>query len=213
MQASAEPLPKADRYRGLELELLNTRAVLKQVRAELARLLADEKSARYQCLHDSLTALPNRSFFRQQLDHALDGARESRQVLSVFYLDLDGFKALNDTHGHDAGDQVLRIVGARLARAVRAADMVSRMGGDEFACLLAGLENRGHLRCLAEKLSGSVCAPMKFDGIEVSIRPSIGIATFPTDAAAADSLLKSADAAMYRAKRQRTGHAFFADHA
>ncbi len=199
-----------DRYRQLEQELHDTRAALQRVRAELVGMQADEKSARYNSQHDSLTALPNRSFFRQRLDGELARGESPRRALAVFYLDLDGFKPLNDTHGHDAGDKLLRIVGARLAHGVRAEDMVCRMGGDEFACLLSGLAGREQLRQMAGKLYDSVSAPLKIGKLETSIRPSIGIATFPADGATSDALLKSADVAMYRAKRQGTGHAFFA---
>jgi diguanylate cyclase (GGDEF)-like protein len=204
-------VPEDVRFRQFESELDNTRASLAEARAELAELHADDRSAGYASLHDSLTSLPNRSHFRQELAHAVARARRSGESLSVFHMDLDAFKPLNDLHGHDTGDQILKIVGTRLSRVVRAEDMVSRMGGDEFACLLLGLPHREQLLVLAAKLHKSVSEPIKIGDLELSIRPSIGIATFPDDGSTPESLLKSADVAMYRAKRQKTGHALFAE--
>lgn len=200
--------PALDRLRQLEHEIFNIRAELATARVELINMRENEKNARYLSLHDDLTSLPNRSFFRQRLDRALADKEPPHQALAVLYLDLDGFKPLNDAHGHDAGDELLRIVAARLTRAVRAEDMVSRVGGDEFACLLAGVPNRQQVQHLACKLFDAIAAPLKIGTLEFSVRPSIGIATCPTDGATTDTLLKCADAAMYRAKRQRTGYAF-----
>jgi diguanylate cyclase (GGDEF)-like protein len=201
--------PGVDRYRRLEFEMFNTRAALARARTELVGLQAAEERARHRSLHDGLTSLPNGNFFRQRLDQALVCAEPLQQELAIFYIDLDGFKPLNDALGHEAGDQLLSIVGARLARAVRAEDMASRMGGDEFACLLVGSAGRVQLRCLADKLFDSISAPVKIGSLELSVRPSIGIAIFPGDGTTGSALLKSADSAMYRAKRQQTRHAFF----
>ena len=199
------------RRQQLETKLLIAQTSLAQARAELADTEEGEMRARRLGLHDGLTALPNRSFFRWRLDHALSHTERERQTLAVLYLDLDGFKPINDVHGHDAGDELLRIVAARLTRAMRAEDMVSRMGGDEFACLRSGLQSRDQLTRLVGKLMNVVSAPLKFGSIKVTVRPSIGIAMSPGDGATAEALLKNADAAMYSAKRQRTGYAFFSD--
>jgi diguanylate cyclase (GGDEF)-like protein len=198
------------RFQQLELDLFDTRTALAQARAELDGTRAGEQRARHLAQHDSLTLLPNRSHFRERLDDALGlSDHPLRQPLAVLYLDLDGFKPINDRHGHDAGDELLRIVAARLSRAVRAGDMVSRLGGDEFACLLADLPGRQQLCQLACKLFDAVSAPVKVGKLQLTVRPSIGIAICPTDGATTDALLKSADAAMYAAKRDRTGYAFF----
>ena len=196
------------RRQQLELEVFDGRTALAQARAELRGTQDGERRARHLALHDSLTALPNRSFFGERLEHALALAAPQRRALAVMYLDLDGFKPINDTHGHAAGDELLRVVGARLARAVRAEDMVSRLGGDEFGCLIAGSPSREQLSQLASKLLEAVAARCKIGQIRLRVRPSIGIAICPEDGTTADALLKSADAAMYYAKRQRTGHAF-----
>lgn len=185
----------------LELELFDARTALAQAR---------ERRARHGDLHEALTSLPDRTHFRQRLDDALASGEPLRKPLTVPYLDLDDFKPINDRHGHEVGDEVLRIIGARLARAVRASDVVGRIGGDEFACLLADLPGRQQLSQLACKFFDAVSAPVKVGRLQLNVWPSIGIAVFPTDGANTDELLRSADAAMQAAKRDRSGYAFFA---
>ena len=198
------------RRRQLERKVLDAQTALAQARAELAGTQAGERRARHLALHDRLTSLPNRSFFRERLDYALAHAEPRRQALAVLYLDLDGFKPINDVHGHDAGDELLRAVALRLTRAVRAEDMVSRFGGDEFACLLDGMPpGRVQLVRLACKLLDAVSAPLKVGRLNLTVRPSIGIAMCPSDGETAEVLLKNADTAMFRAKRQQSGYAFF----
>ena len=197
------------RHRRLELEVLDVRAALARASAELVGTRAGERRARHLSLHDGLTLLPNRTFFRQRLDDALGRCEPNHSGVAVLYLDLDGFKAINDAHGHEAGDALLGIVAARLARAVRAEDVVGRLGGDEFACLLEDVLGREQLSHVACKLFDIVSAPFKIGRLELAVRPSIGIAICPADGTTADTLLRSADAAMYRAKRRRTGYAFF----
>jgi diguanylate cyclase (GGDEF)-like protein len=196
------------RFRILEADLSTARSALARTRAELSRLQDEVKNVRHMALHDSLTSLPNRGFFYQQVGRVLTAAAISGQAFAIFYLDLDGFKSLNDTYGHDIGDELLRIVAARLARSIRAGDMVSRVGGDEFACLVTGLSSRDRLQRLAHNLLESVAAPIAVGSLRLSITPSIGIAIYPTDGRETDALLKSADTAMYRAKRQRIGYTF-----
>ncbi|MDE2627701.1 MAG: GGDEF domain-containing protein [Burkholderiales bacterium] len=152
---------------------------------------------------------PNGRVLRERLDAALSAAAPHRPAIALLYLDLDGFRSINDTHGHDAGDELLQIVAARLARAVRADDPVGRMGGDEFACVLADVPGRVQLIHLACKLFDAVSAPLKIGDLRLTVHPSIGIASGPTDGATAEALLRSADAAMVRAKRQKIGYAFF----
>ena len=193
----------------LEQELADLQSSLAHARRELLGTQAGERHARHLALHDSLTQLPNRSFFHERLAHTLGRAERRAPTLALLYFDLDDFKPINDTHGHDAGDALLKIVAARLMRAVRAGDMVSRMGGDEFACLLDRLPSQEQLSHLACKLLDAVAAPAQIGALMLSVRPSIGIAVCPRDGASADVLLKNADAAMYRAKRQKTGYAFF----
>lgn len=197
------------RCQRLELEVFDARTALALARAELAGTQAQERRSRHLAQHDSLTSLPNRSFFRERLDHALAHREPRRQALAVVYLDLDGFKPINDAYGHAIGDELLRIVAARLSQAVRAEDMVSRLGGDEFACLLSDLPSQAQLSHVACKLFDAVSVPVRIGQLTLTVRPSIGMAMCHADGTTAEELLKSADAAMYRAKRQQTGYAFF----
>jgi diguanylate cyclase (GGDEF)-like protein len=196
------------RRQQLELEVFDAQTALAQARADLSGTQAGEQRARHLALHDSLTSLPNRRYFFQQLKLALTREQPQANALAVLYIDLDGFKAINDAHGHDAGDELLRIVAVRLARAVREEDMVSRLGGDEFGCLLADVPGRPQLCHLACKLFDAVSAPVIIGKLRLTVSPSIGIAICPTEGTTAEALLKSADGAMYRAKRDRTGYAF-----
>jgi diguanylate cyclase len=197
-----------DRNRCLEQDVSSARAALVEARAELTRIQAEAALARHQALHDGLTRLPNRRLFRDRLGQALSAVRPGPVPLAVFYLDLDGFKPINDLHGHEAGDELLRIVASRLLNAVRGDDVVCRLGGDEFGCLFAKLSDRQQLLHVATKLFKVVSAPLTIGRLELSVRPSIGIARCPVDGATAEELLRNADAAMYRAKRHQTGYAF-----
>jgi len=197
-----------DRLGWLEGELRSTRRALAQARAELAGTLASARHARRLALHDSLTQLPNQRCFCEHLVEALTQLPAEPGSVAVLYIDLDGFKAINDEHGHDIGDELLRIVAARLGRATRAGDLVCRVGGDEFACLLSGAIHHERLRQLACKLFEAVSAPLCIDTLQLRVSPSIGIATGPMPTDSAQDLLKRADAAMYRAKRERSGYAF-----
>lgn len=199
---------ETSRRQQLEREVSIVRSALERARVDLAGTRAGERHARHLALHDGLTSLPNRRHFQQRLEEALARASPQHPALGVLYLDLDDFKPINDRYGHDAGDEILRIVAARLARAVRSEDLMSRLGGDEFACLPVDFVDLEQLAQLAEKLYETVSAPLKFDRFILTVRPSIGIATWPADGRTAGALLKSADAAMYRAKRQQTGYAF-----
>jgi diguanylate cyclase (GGDEF)-like protein len=196
------------RRQQLEREVLNVRSALERARADLAGTQAGERQARHLALHDGLTRLPNRRYFQQRLEQALASASAEHRGLAVLFLDLDDFKPVNDLYGHDAGDEVLRIVAARLARVVRSEDMMSRLGGDEFACLPADTLNLEQLSQLAAKLVGVVSAPMKVGRLTLTIRPSIGVAIYPADGRTAGELLSNADTAMYGAKRERCGYAF-----
>jgi diguanylate cyclase len=200
-----------DRHERVEHEIADLRAALTCAHRELLDTRVGERHARHVALHDSLTSLPNRSFFRERLAHTLSRGEPAGAGLAVLYFDLDEFKPINDTHGHDTGDALLKVVASRLKRAVRGGDIVSRMGGDEFACLLDRPPDRDQLSHLACKLLDAVGAPARIGALLLSVRPSIGIAVCPGDGSNADSLLKNADAAMYRAKRTQTGYAFFDD--
>ena len=186
---------------------------LAQALAELAMARNDEGKARHLALHDGLTSLPNRSHFRQVLDSALRTAVPGASNLAVLYLDLDDMKAVNDTHGHCVGDQLLMVVAARLARAVRSTDMCSRQGGDEFALLMSAMPDWDQVGRavgdMAGKLFDAVAAPVLIGTLTLQVRASIGIALCPDHGTAADELIRNADAAMYYAKREQSRYAFF----
>lgn len=193
----------------LQHELATARAELKQLRAALEETREGERAARYMAHHDGLTSLPNRRAFIERLSHALARNVAHDSDLAVMFIDLDHFKSVNDTHGHRVGDQLLAIVGNRLAQAVRAQDIAARLGGDEFACLLLHAPSLEHIAHVADKLFDGIAAPMQLGALRLQIQPSIGIATRrmgqPVDA---ERLMVCADRAMYQAKRQQCRYYF-----
>lgn len=197
------------RCRKVEREAFEARIALAQARADLIGTQTGERRVRHLALHDSLTLLPNRGVFRERLDRAVSAPHAERRALAVLFLHLDGFKDVNDLQGHTVGDELLQIVASRLLRALRPQDTVGRIGGAEFACVVAEPTGRDQLSQLACHLSDAVSSPVKLRGVKLTVRPSIGIAVFPDDGATCESLLKHADAAMSRAKRRQTGYAFF----
>ena len=166
---------------------------------------AQEERTRVLADHDELTGLPNRGHFRSTLDAALQRAERSGKMLSILFLDLDRFKNINDSLGHDAGDEVLRAVAERLVACVRKVDIVARFGGDEFAVLAEGLTAEDQASTVARKIVEAVSRPMILAGRQYRPAASIGISTFPTDGRDAQALLKNADIAMYRAKEEGRG--------
>ena len=189
-------------------EVTTLRAMVAKMQEELAGAQEREKRARYLAFHDDLTALPNRRFFRERLGRALTNQGAGPPDLAVIYLDLDDFKALNDTYGHATGDALLNLIAERLAHALRAEDLVSRLGGDEYACLITGVSNRERLQQIASTLFETVSAPFKIGALTLNVRPSIGIAVCPSDGTTTDDLMRAADTAMYGAKRQRSSFSF-----
>ena len=220
----------------VEKELREMRTALAAARLELAGTRDGERRALHLADHDSLTALPNRNCFQNRLAQALGGSASTTNkagtmnglnglnglngsngssadvaaaTLAVLFLDLDDFKPINDRYGHQTGDELLRIVAQRLSRAVRAGDMVCRLGGDEFACLLSSPMGHEQLSHVAAKLFDAISAPLTVGPLELTVRPSIGIAVCPDDGSTAAVLLQRADTAMYRAKRRQLGYSFF----
>lgn len=150
--------------------------------------------------HDSLTDLPNRLLFNDRLTQAIAMAHRHRLKLAVLFLDLDRFKSINDSLGHDVGDRLLRSVTQRILTCVRSADTVSRQGGDEFVILLPELAQAQDARVCAEKILSALSIPHNIDQHVLTVTASIGIATYPNDGTRPETLLKHADSAMYRAK-------------
>ena len=157
-----------------------------------------EDKLTHQAFHDSLTNLPNRAAFRINLDHALQEDTDRR--MAVLFLDLDDFKRVNDTLGHDIGDQLLAAVGARIASTLRPGDTVARLGGDEFAVLLKNMEDEKIASRVAERITRQLAPPFSIDGKEIPMQASIGIAGLVSGQEAAEELIRNADVAMYIAK-------------
>jgi diguanylate cyclase (GGDEF)-like protein/PAS domain S-box-containing protein len=177
--------------------VLNTRDVTerKNLEEELAR----------QAFHDSLTGLSNRAVFRDRLEHALDLSVRFGRSLAVLLLDLDGFKTVNDSLGHDVGDQLLIAVGARIEKCARSSDTVARLGGDEFVVLLEEDVNEERSAAVATRLLNVLAAPFEVGDREVFIGASLGIAVTNGGAVDADELIRNADTAMYAAKAAGRG--------
>src|SRR5579859_7715299 len=165
---------------------------------------------RHAALHDILTNLPNRALFYDRLEHGFQQAKRHGWALAVMFVDLDGFKIINDTFGHDAGDSVLRTIAGRLKESTRGDDTVSRHGGDEFLILINEIREETNISAIAEKLINKIQAPCNIQvhdhSIDRIITASVGISIFPKHGTTAETLVKSADNAMYVAKRSGTGY-------
>lgn len=161
---------------------------------------ASEDKMRYLAHYDGLTSLPNRFLFKEYLDLALRNARRHGKKFAVLFLDLDKFKEINDTLGHDAGDQVLREIAKRMRSCLRHTDKIARMGGDEFYVLAEELNDGRHAADIAQKLLDEAARPVQIGGEERRLSVSIGIGIYPDDGGDGQTLLQNADSAMYRAK-------------
>lgn len=162
-----------------------------------------------QAMYDTLTGLPNRNLMQDRLEQAIALSRRSQRGFGVALMDLNRFKEINDTLGHNVGDELLREVGRRLKNMVRTEDTVARMGGDEFVLILQGMD-RAALSAFAEKLHAALNPPFHWEGHSIDISASTGIALFPSQAEDASSLIRYADIAMYVAKRAGMDHALYA---
>ncbi|MFB6357281.1 MAG: diguanylate cyclase domain-containing protein, partial [bacterium] len=161
----------------------------------------DETISR-QAHYDSLTNLPNRKFFMERLEQALALARRNQNQLAVVFLDLDNFKQINDTLGHDVGDGVLVEVSERFRSLLRESDTVGRIGGDEFALLLTNIQDKNSVRTVLRNIFGVLRQPIEVEENKLSVQVSMGVALFPKHAEKSTELIQKADAAMYRAKEQ-----------
>lgn len=160
-----------------------------------------EDKIRYQAFHDELTGLPNRRLFQDRLDTALLQAKREDEILAVMFLDLDHFKQINDTLGHDAGDLLLQKVAERLKKCVRHGDTLSRFGGDEFVLLLPNIKSAHNSLMFAKKIIHAFSPPITTVGQLLDVKVSIGISLFPKNGNDPDTLIKKADEAMYVAKQ------------
>ncbi|MDR3580217.1 MAG: ABC transporter substrate-binding protein [Oryzomonas sp.] len=160
--------------------------------------------------HDELTGLPNRALFFDRIWQALAHAKRNDTGFALMFVDLDGFKGINDTYGHDSGDLLLQETAQRLAGCIRDSDTVARMGGDEFAVMLLDVGTPGHIHQVADKMLALLSAPFLLKGAECHVGASIGISVFPQDGDAVDTLMNMADMAMYRVKQGAKNNYAFA---
>ncbi|MGQ4879104.1 putative bifunctional diguanylate cyclase/phosphodiesterase [Billgrantia sp. LNSP4103-1] len=184
-----------------------------KLRRTQARILDERlnhaRRAEYLAFHDNLTGLPNRAFFSHLLTKHMQQARRYDKPLALLFLDLDRFKAINDSLGHDAGDELLQEVSRRLGQAVRESDTVARLGGDEFVILLPETSRPSQITQVANKILAAVGTPFTLVGQEFRITVSIGIARYPADGEDEQTLMKHADVAMYHAKEEGKNNAQF----
>ncbi len=187
---------------------------LKRTAAELTRsnleLKLSEDRLRYLAYHDSLTGLANRKQFHERLNQALDWARSHNQLVALLFLDLDGFKQVNDTLGHDVGDQLLKAVAQRLTHQLRSSDIVSRLGGDEFTVILPDIPQVDYAAEVAHSILETLSQIFVLEEHHTFVTASIGISVYPLDGEVEETLIKNADAAMYRSKQLGRNQMHFA---
>ncbi len=171
---------------------------------------AKEGQFRHQAYHDALTGLPNRAYFSERLGETIALAQRTDQTCALMFVDLDRFKIVNDSLGHEAGDSLLKVVAARVQACLRESDLLFRMGGDEFAIILPQIASPEDAAFVARRVQEAVAAPATVHEHELAVGATIGIAVYPGDGDSAEALLKNADAAMYSAKESGRGsHAFY----
>jgi len=176
------------------------------------KLFDAQRNLHHQAHHDTLTNLPNRLLFLDRLNQAIKHAKRYEKQLAVLFMDLDHFKEINDTLGHDAGDQLLITVARKLESAIRKSDTVARLGGDEFTLILEDIEESNDIITITQKILYLMTQPVSIEDNEFYTSFSIGIALYPNDGESAETLLKNADAAMYRVKEEgRNNYQFYTE--
>jgi len=181
-----------------------------QVQKRTSELVKLNEQLKHQAYHDALTKLPNRALFDDRLTLAIAQAERAETAVAVLFLDLDRFKTVNDTLGHEVGDELLRAVADRIESSVRKQDTVSRLGGDEFTIILTGLQSSEYAGKVAQTIIENVRQPLEIQGYDLQISTSIGISLYPDDGTSVTALKRNADAAMYAAKESgRATYQFF----
>ncbi len=189
---------------------MDNKMLNRSIRYAIERNHARQKEHRL-AYFDALTELPNRQLFLDRLKQILSHADRYDQKVALMFIDLDGFKMVNDSLGHDMGDLLLQAVAKRLEECLRKSDTVARIGGDEFTCILQDIEKPGDINIVARKVISALTSPFNLKGNEINISGSIGASLFPDDTENIDELIKNADTAMYRAKeRGKNNFQFFA---
>jgi diguanylate cyclase (GGDEF)-like protein/PAS domain S-box-containing protein len=168
---------------------------------DITRCTPDEEKTRYLAFHDALTGLPNRAFFQGIQRQLISQAKRNASQFALLFLDIDNFKKINDSHGHETGDQLLLAVSERLRAVTRKGDTVARLGGDEFVIFLNDITDQESVTRLANKLLDTIATPFLLHGLRIATSVSIGIALYPRDGEEGDDLLRKADQAMYQAKQ------------
>ncbi|HMH19970.1 MAG TPA: EAL domain-containing protein [Burkholderiales bacterium] len=172
----------------------------------------DEERIQFLANHDALTSLPNRAMFSEVLNIAIQNARRYNRNFAVLFIDLDRFKNINDTLGHDAGDKLLQEMGTRLVQTVRSSDVVARLGGDEFVVLVQEVADPKQVAAVARKILSTLVQPMFMQGQECRVTASIGVCMYPSEAQDEKTLMKNADIAMYRAKEDgKNNYKFYSE--
>ncbi len=192
-----------------ERKLTATKHILSHTEGNLAIAHEVAEEATQRTLRDFVTGIANRELFNDRLEQAIALAERGGWILGVMFIDLDKFKLINDTHGHAIGDRVLQGVAQRLNDQVRGGDTICRWGGDEFLYLLVNPQNNTNIERVACKVLNSISQTLIIDDLVLTIKPSIGIAVYPSNGSTGEELVVNADAAMYRAKKNETGFAFF----
>lgn len=187
---------------------LHLNVVVQRVRRTV-EALRTERHVRHLAYNDFLTGLPNRALFGDLLKQQIERARLNQTTIGILFLDLDRFKFVNDTLGHEIGDQLLKSVASRLKQCVRASDCIARLGGDEFTVVLENMGNANAAATAAQKIANALGEPFSVDGHDIFVSTSIGISLFPSDGEDVSTLLRHADTAMYRAKRTNRGYQFY----
>lgn len=200
-----ESLEKRVQERTKELKKINTK-----LKKEIGERKAAEQKIYKLAYYDALTNLPNRSMLRIKLDQALKDAQRTGLLVAVLFVDLDGFKKVNDTLGHLYGDELLSITAKRLKQTVRQSDIVSRHGGDEFIIVMTNITHHTDVTPLAQSIVSQISEEVELDGKKVSLTPSIGIALYPVHSTTDQELIQLADIAMYHSKKsgKNTYHFF-----
>jgi len=185
--------------------------ISRSIRYAIERHQAGERENRM-AYFDALTSLPNRRLFKDRLHQALSRAHRYEEKLALLFIDLDGFKPVNDSLGHNTGDLLLQAVARRLEGCLRKSDTVARIGGDEFTCILPHIERAGDVNIVARKIISELNRPFDISGNRIQISGSIGASLFPDDSADGDELIRNADTAMYHAKKHgKNNLQFFGD--
>jgi diguanylate cyclase len=194
-----------------ECELRNAETALAKAEAALRTARGQMELARDSALHDPLTRLANRELFDEKLAGAIAVASRRNWSLAVIFLDLDAFKAINDTYGHAAGDVALRETAHRLMQCCRKEDTICRTGGDEFLYLLVDPQSRGNIEQVLLRATEKVCRPLEVNDRPVTISMSAGVAIYPVDGSTGERLIQNADFAMYQAKIRKSRWCFFGE--